>query len=192
MNDEHQDKAGNKDPEIQSIIRDVIQEFLKVEQSRTEPAYKTELVDEKKRREQLERRVNELVEENRRAQKLADEAQRSSAIRAELQRLGVAKVDLAFKAVKDDITRMEDGRLVARSSSGDVSLRDYLASFVNENPELLPARMSGGSGAGATQRDELIQPTIDLDKIRPGMKPEELERARAEVARLASQTVRGY
>lgn len=192
MNEEHQEKAGAKDPEIRSVIRDVIQEFLKVEQSRAEPAYKTELVDEKKRREQLERRVNELVEENRRAQKAADEAQRSAAIRAELQRLGVAKVDLAFKAVKDDITRMEDGRLVARSSSGDVSLKEFLAGFVNENPELLPARMAGGSGAGATQRDEVIQPTIDLDKIRPGMKPEELERVRAEVARLASQTIRGY
>jgi hypothetical protein len=32
---------------------------------------------------------------------------------------------------------------------------------------------------------------IDLERIRPGMNPEELERARQEVARLASQTLKG-
>ena len=57
--------------------------------------------EERKRREQLERRLNELVEENKRSRQMAEEAERSAAIRAELQRLGVAKVDLAFKAVQD-------------------------------------------------------------------------------------------
>jgi len=71
------------------------------------------LEDERKRREQLERRLNELVAENKHNRKLAEEAERGSTIRAELQRLGVVKIDLAFKAVKDDIARTEDGRLVA-------------------------------------------------------------------------------
>ena len=53
--------------------------------------------------------MNELVEENKRSRQQAEEAERGSAIRTELQRLGVAKVDLAFKAVKDDIVRTEDG-----------------------------------------------------------------------------------
>ena len=70
---------------------------------------------------QLERRLNELVEENKRSRQVAEEAERSSAIRAELQRLGVAKIDLAFKAVQDDIVRTEDGRLVARGETGEVS-----------------------------------------------------------------------
>ena len=192
MKEEHHDSPAGQEPELRSIMRDVIEEFIKHEQSRSEPAYKTELMEEKKRREQLERRLNELVEENRKARSAAEEADRHATIRGELQRLGVAKLDLAFKAIKDDIARAEDGRLIARSSSGDVTLREYLASFVNENPELLPARMSGGSGAGATIRQELLTPAVDLDKIRPGMKPEDLERARAEVARLASQTLRGY
>ena len=71
--------------------------------SKTEPAYKVELVEERKRREQLERRLNELVDENRRSREMAEEMERSASIRAELQRLGVTKVDLAFKAVKEDI-----------------------------------------------------------------------------------------
>ena len=79
------------------------------EQAKSEPAYKVELQEERKRREQLERRLNEVVEENKRSRKAADEAERSSAVRAELQRLGVAKVDLAFKAVQDGV-RTRRGR----------------------------------------------------------------------------------
>ncbi len=73
----------------------------------SEPAYKTELAEERSARE-LEQRVNELVRRTTASE--AEEAERSSAIRAELQRLGVAKVDLAYKAVKDEIHRSEDGR----------------------------------------------------------------------------------
>ena len=79
---------------------------------------------------------------------MAEEAERNSTIRAELQRLGVTKVDLAFKAVKEDILRGEDGRLVVRTEGGEVvTAKEYLAHFVSENPELLPARIPGGSGA---------------------------------------------
>ena len=46
--------------------------------ARREPAYKTELQEERRRREQLEKRVNELVEENKRSRAVADEAQRST------------------------------------------------------------------------------------------------------------------
>ena len=63
--------------------------------------------------------MNELVEENKRSRRVAEEAERSSAVRAELQRLGVAKIDLAFKAVQDEIVRAEDGRLVAKTESGE-------------------------------------------------------------------------
>src|SRR6201996_3514709 len=122
--------------ELRSLIRGVIEEFVHAEQVKAEPAYKAELLDERKRREDLERRVNDLVQENARSRQAADEAERSSSIRAELQRLGVAKVDLAYRAVRDDVQRREDGQLCARSGPGEVSLRDYLAQFVQENPEL--------------------------------------------------------
>jgi hypothetical protein len=178
--------------DIQAIVRQAVQEFANAEQAKSEPAHQAELLEERRRREQLERRVNELVEENKRSRQMADEAERSSAVRAELQRLGVAKVDLAFKAVQDGVVRTQDGRLVARSDSGEVSVKDYLASFVNENPEFLPARIAGGTGmttsskAPATGRE-----TVELEKIRPGMSADEMQRVREEIVRVASATMKG-
>lgn len=182
----------NQDDGIRTVVRETIEEFLRKEQAKTEPAYKTELVEEKKRREQLERRVNELVEENRRSREAAEQAERSATIRAELQRLGVAKVDLAFKAVKDEVVRAEDGRLIAHGEQGELGLREYLAHFVSENPELLPARIAGGSGASAGKAaPAAASVSADLDKIRPGMSVEESERIRQEIVRIASQALRG-
>ena len=85
-----------------------------------------ELAEERRRREGLEKRV--------------EEAERGSAIRAELQKLGVAKLDLAYKAVKDEVPR-EAGEM-----------KEFLVKFVGENPELLPARLAGGSGASGGAR----------------------------------------
>jgi hypothetical protein len=177
--------------ELRSLIRGVIEEFVHGEQVKAEPAYKVELLDERKRREDLEKRVNDLVQENLRSRQMAEEAERSSAVRAELQRLGVAKVDLAYRAVKDDVRRNEDGQLIARDGPGEVPLRDYLKQFVQENPELLPARIPGGSGMGSGSKAPTNTGTFDLDKIRPGMSPEELEKIRQEVSRVASQALRG-
>ena len=178
--------------DIQGIVRQAIQEFVTSEQARSEPAYKVELEDERKRREQLERRVNELVEENKRSRKQAEEAERSSAVRAELQRLGVAKIDLAFKAVQDGIVRTEDGRLLARTEAGETPIKDYLAAFVTENPEFLPARIAGGTGMTATLKAPGAgRESVDLERIRPGMSADEMQRVRDEIVRVASQTLRG-
>lgn len=177
--------------DIRSIVRSAIEEFARLEQAKTEPAYKTELLEERKKREQLERRLNELAEENRRSRLQAEEIERSASIRAELQRLGVSKVDLAFKAVKDDIVRAEDGRLVARADGGEVSAKEYLSKFLSENPELLPGRIQGGSGAVQGHKAPAAPGGFDLDKIRPGMSAEDLERVRQEIARVAAQTIRG-
>jgi hypothetical protein len=178
------------DAGIREIIREAIQEFIATEQTKAEPAYKAELIEERQRREQLERRVNELSEENRRSRQAAEEAERNSTIRSELQRLGVAKVDLAFRAVKEDVVRTDDGRLVARSSQGEVPLKDYLTQFVTDNPELLPARISGGSGASPVQRSAPTSSGVEIEKIRPGMSAEELDAVRREIARIASQSMR--
>ena len=178
--------------DIQAIVRQAVQEFANSEKEKSEPAYKAELLEERKRREQLERRMNELVTENQRSRKTAEEAERSSAVRAELQRLGVAKIDLAFKAVQDGIVRAEDGRLVARGDSGEVSVKEYLTSFVNENPEFLPARIAGGTGMTATfKAPSTGRETVSMDQIRPGMSAEEMQRVREEIVRVASQTFRG-
>jgi hypothetical protein len=178
--------------EVRDVVRQAIEEFLHAEQRKSEPAYKTELHDERKRREALEARLNQLAEENRRARAEAEEADRNTQIRSELQRLGVAKVDLAFRAVKEDIVRGEDGRLQGKGLK-DKSLQEYLADFVRENPELLPARIAGGSGIQPARRNAVggsLSP-IDIESIRPGMNNEDLDRVRQEIARLAAQALRG-
>ncbi|MFM2124051.1 MAG: hypothetical protein RL328_502 [Acidobacteriota bacterium] len=132
-----------------------------------------ELAEERKLREGLEARVNEMTA-------AAQEAERVASIRGELQRLGVAKVDLAFRAVKEDL----------KQTTGE-QMKEYLAKFVAENPELMPARISGGSGATSSTRGGAPGGGIDLEKIRPGMSAEEMDRVRQEIARVASQTLRG-
>jgi hypothetical protein len=156
--------------DLAAIVRQVAQELGRTEQD-----------SERTRREELERRVDELIEENRKSRQMAQEAQMAAAIREELQRAGVAKVDLAFRAIREDFTRTEDGRVV----SGDVSLRDYVARFVNENPELLPARISGGSGLRPA--DRAGGDAVELERIRPGMSKEEMEAVRREIVRLSRQ-----
>ena len=177
--------------DVRTLIRSAIEEYSKVEQTKNEPAYKVELLEERKRREQLERRLNELVEENRRSREMAEEVERHSNIRSELQRLGVTKVDLAFKAVRDDIRRGTDGRLIARTDNGEVGVREYLSSFLSDNPELLPGRIQGGSGAGSGHKASISASTIDIDKIRPGMSADELDKVRQEIARIAGHSIRG-
>jgi hypothetical protein len=176
--------------DVRGMIRNVIEEFLTTERRKAEPAYKAELLEERKRREQLERQVNQLVEENQKAKKFAEESDRNAQIRSELQRLGVTKVELAHKAVKDDIQRTPDGALVARTSEGELPAKEYLAKFVQENPEFLPARIAGGSGMTTTPRHSGGS-SIELESIRPGMSPEEMQRVREQIAQVALQTWKG-
>jgi hypothetical protein len=186
------EKAEATSTDVRDIIRQALEEFVRAEHQQAEPVYKAELQDERKRREALEHRLNQLVEENRRAHAAAEEAERNSQIRSELQRLGVAKIDLAFRAVKDEIVRGEDGRLQAKGQDGKL-LQDYLGQFVQENPELLPARIAGGSGvnAGARKTAPAVEPVISIDQIKPGMNKEDLDRVRQEISRLANQALRG-
>src|SRR5262245_2779018 len=177
--------------DIHSIVRAAVEEFSNSERTKSEPAYKAELVEERRRREALERRLNELVEDSKKSRHIAEEAERGAAVRAELQRLGVSKIDLAFKAVQDGIVRAEDGRLVARSEAGDASLKDYLTTFVNENPEFLPARIAGGTGMTSNLKAQGGGSPVEIERIRPGMSAEEMQRVREEIVRVASQSLRG-
>ncbi len=184
-----QETQPTKAIDVRDVVRQTLEEFVRGENQKSEPAYKAELEDERRRRETLETRLNQLVEENRKARAQAEEADRSSQIRSELQKLGVAKVDLAFRAVKDEIVRKEDGRLSAREH--DKTMQEYLASFVQENPELLPARIAGGSGAQSASKSAGGVSTVDINSIRPGMSKDELDQVRQEISRLASNVMRG-
>lgn len=174
--------------DLRALIRESIVEVMREQR---ESAVQEQVFAERSQREELEQKLNQLIEENRRNRAKAEEAERHTAIRAELERLGVAKVDLAFRAVKDDVVRDADGQLRAGGSGGNEDLSTYLKKFLDANPELLPPRMTGGSGQVHGSRAERDSSRIDLDRIQPGMNAEELERVRQEIVRVANQAFRG-
>jgi hypothetical protein len=185
-----EDSGKNTGIDIETIVQRAVQEFMHQDLTKREPAYKAELQEERRRREQLEKRLNEVVAENKRNRQIASEAERNSTIRAELQQLGVTKIDLAYKAVQDDIYRSEDGRLLAKTDGGEVPAKEYLAGFVTDNPEFLPARINGGSGITGHFKTPVTTGGVDIDKINPSMNKAELERVRQEILRVASQTLK--
>ena len=124
------------------------QEYMRQHTARPEPAYKTELQEERRRREQLEKRLNEMGGE----QESAGEAANSErgAIRAELQRLGVVKsIWLTGRCRR--IVRTEDGRLLRARRYGKPMKRIPNGICTARILEFLPARISGGTGMTGTQ-----------------------------------------
>ncbi len=159
--------------DVREMIRAVVEEFV-----RADPARQAELVEERKRRESLEQRVNELVAENQRSRAAAEEAERSAAIRAELQRLGVAKVELAYKAVKDDVYRARMGGFWRRGARRCRSI--WSSSWERIRSCCRRGWREGRGRARGTERVANETGGGGLDKIRPGMGAEELERVRQE------------
>ena len=193
MNDPTTSQVSPAPNDLRTLIRDILQEYSQVEKDIQEPAYKTELVEERRKREQLERRLTELEGESQRNRKLAEQAQLHSAVRAELQKHGISKIDLAFKAIKDDFLTTASGEIAGQQGKNLVPLTEYVTQFVQSNPELLPARISGGAGAASQSRSVLAQVgnPVDLDRIRPGMDARDLDRIREEVAKVALQALSG-
>ena len=183
--------APAAEPAADLNLAHIIEDALRKAYAERDPetsGLRSELSQERRKREQLEKRLNELVDESRRSKELAEQTERFAGIKAELQQLGVGKVDLAFRAVKDDIVRGDDGRLYGRGDDGGLApLRDHLAQWVGANPEFKPARIAGGSGASPSR--PAAGGGFDLERIRPGMTAEERQRAMAEVARVAAATM---
>ncbi len=178
------------DLDIQGLVQRAISEYVRQDSSRREPALKAELQDERRKREALEKRLNQMAEENRKSREVAELAERSSKIKSELQSLGVTKIDLAYKAVEDDIQRGEDGRLFARAEGGEMGIREYLTNFVHDNPEFLPARIPGGTGVVPGSRATQSHTPIDMESITPSMSKEDKERVRQEILRVTSGNLR--
>jgi len=142
------------------------------------------LRQERSRRESLEQQLKDLIEENRRSRVESEQARKTARIREALDGSGVKKTHLAMRLVGDQIFRGDDGEYYAESGGKRVTVEDYLGDFLRENPEFLPPRISGGSGASGADRRELSGSSFDLEGIRPGMSQEESRRAWKEVARL--------
>lgn len=177
----------NAEAEIRRIVQQSLDEYLKRAGGEGGEAVKTALAEERRQREQLEKRLNELAEDNGRHRRVVEQMDRFSTIKSELQQLGVRKPDLAFRLLKDEIFRGEDGQLYARGEEGELGLQEFLTKFVAENPEFLPPRIAGGSGASGGNRQETSGGSFDLGRIRPGMSEEDKERARREIARAAGK-----
>ncbi len=173
---------------IQNVVRNTLIEVL---QSQRSQGVDERLHEEISKRETLESRLNELIAENQQNRQIREEKELEVAARNELHRLGVVKTDLAFYAIKNVIQRKENGSIIARTDTGEIHLTSFLQQFLDENPELVPARVPGGSGIHSGQRNLKTEMRIDLDKIVPGMSADELERARKEIVRVASETFRG-
>jgi hypothetical protein len=178
-------KTENGPGNLKRLIEDVVREFHAAQVKQQEPVYRAELAEERRQREEMERQLRELVEENRRAKEKAEQVETASFIKSELHKLGVTKIDLAFKAIKDDVQKDATGRYSARGSKGAQPLEEYLKSFIEENPELLPARNVPGTGGHAVSRRSSTHPGLELESIRPGMSQEELAKVRQEIARVA-------
>jgi hypothetical protein len=179
--------AEEDNEKIRGIVQDAIQEFLRFKQQETEPAHRAELQEERRRREQLEAHVRELLQKARESEQEVARTRMTSAVRDELQRQGVKKVDLAYRAIKDDIRQDERGGYTVNSKDGDVPLQEFVKKFVDENPEFLPPRIAGGSGSTGTS-DDVTAGRVDLNLIRPGMSDEERRQVQTAIANLASQT----
>jgi hypothetical protein len=168
-------------------IRAMIGEYMRQREDQQDSDLQAMLGEERRKRESVERQLSELSEENRRTRRQYEQTDRVSRIQSCLQELGVRKVPLALRLVKDEIARGEDGELYAEVKGAQVPYREYLEDFVAENPEFLPPRIAGGSGASGGERGEMRGGGIDLNSIRPGMSREELADAWKEVARLAGE-----
>ena len=101
--------------DIRRVVQEAVDEYSRRLAEQKEPAVNAELAEERRRREQAEKRLREVSEENDRNRRTAEQAERSSTVKSELQRIGVRKPDLAFRLVKDEVFRGEDGHLYARS-----------------------------------------------------------------------------
>jgi hypothetical protein len=136
-------------------------------------------------KEETVKRVRALEEQLREVGARAEAAEKRELIRETLRRSGVQNVELAYRAIRDDVVKSTDGKWIARDESGERAVADYVRQFLDSNPELLPARVAGGSGSSSAKTGE-SGGGYDLNAIRPGMDPAELSRVRSEVARLIS------
>ena len=181
-------KLSEESPdELDALMRKTVREFTRQTSEQEESALTVKLNDERRRRESLERQLNDVREESRRGRQQAELMDRQSQIRESLQGLGVRKADLALKLVKDDIFRAEDGDLYADVAGQQTPYREYLRQFVADNPELLPPRIAGGAGAVGASDGEISSAGFDLDRIHPGMSQADSAHAWREVARLTGQ-----
>lgn len=147
------------------------------------------LQEDLEKTQRLAAKLGKQVEESERKQQesasKAEQTERFSAIRTSLQNAGAnpKKIELAFRAVKDDVVRTEDGALIVKGvgkDKEDQPLDTFVAGFLKDNPEFLPPR--GVTGSGQQQGGEQHrQGEVDSDSIKPGMSEKDQASAAAAI-----------
>ena len=185
------DDTSTEGTEIRFLIRGVIEEFVRAEQVKSEPAYKAELIDERRRREELETRVNEFVKENQRTRQVADERRKyvdsygATTTGRRQSRSGLPRGERRCQTQRRRTAGWSRGS--GRGSTARLSRADSYRRIQNSCRLASPGvgHGVGNESAGGTVRS-------DLDKIRPGMSEEELTKVRQEISRVANQAMRGF
>lgn len=110
-------------------------------------------------------------------------------LRQALSAMGVENLELAVKAVREDIVEAGDRKWVASVEGGDIPAQEYLTEFLKKNRELLPARRLQGGGMPASRVES--GGGVDLEEIRPGMDPVTLKKVRDAIGRAMGVFPRG-
>lgn len=179
---------GDSGRDVRSIVEEEIRRIIPVligDSGRTrEAAEGQESDDVRALREELTSTRLEL--QRIRAEKLLRD--RDVYLKDQMRALGVRNIELAVRAVRNEVEMSDDGEWVAAINGERVEANQYLRSFVSQNPELVPARVI--SGTGIPSRHGELQEECDLDQIRPGMDPSSMRRAREAVVRIIAQSRR--
>jgi len=102
----------------------------------------------------------------------------SGSLRTELlKHVPADRVEAALRIFGPDVKYAEDGNIVG--GTDDAPLKDFVEATIKNHEYLLPARQVGGAGATNGGRR---QEAVGLEDIKPGMKADDLTRARAEIA----------
>jgi hypothetical protein len=97
------------------------------------------------------------------------------------------RIDAALRIFGPDVRYAEDGTIVG--GADELPLSEFVEAAIQKHEYLLPPKQVGGAGATAGTRRG--QQSVDLNEIKPGMKPEDLARVREAIARAAADMGQG-
>jgi hypothetical protein len=171
---------------------ELIREEIALALARLKPSVAIQHNEAEEAAESLEALKQALAASRQEAAELKAEASRlrkDKYLRQTLSALGVENLDLAVKAVHEDIVENGDRQWVTTPASGAVPAQQYLAEFLKKNRELLPARRLQGAGMPASRMES--GGGVDLEEIRPGMDPATLRKVRDAIGRAMGVFPRG-
>lgn len=153
-------------------------------ETKLDPAVNAELMKLRKIVEQQAKAQEEATKKTEAAEQKAAQRELDLAVQEAIGNVNFANEssrELVKEHLKRAAKRDENGVIVVESSKGEVPLKDYAASYIDQSPNLIAAPPAGGAGTG--KGTPAKSGRFDLDRIKPGMSPEENKEAFAEIAK---------